>query len=106
VPIYLILTHRSAADLGERRGLSDLFSRPYADRLEQLAATTGGRVYYVRPAQDLTATYGEILAELRSQYVLGYYPQAAGGEAFRKLEVEVARRGLTARTLSGYFPGR
>ena len=52
----------------------------------------------------MAAVYAEILAELRSQYVLTYYPREGGGDAFREVKVDVKKSGLKARTISGYYP--
>ncbi len=43
--------------------------------------------------------------ELRSHYLLAYYPtrdQLAVESDWRPIEIEMRRRGLTARTLAGY----
>jgi Ca-activated chloride channel homolog len=104
VPVYLIVTHPQAA-----RGGGKLADRPTLDRLRRLGELSGGRVYFVTAEQDPAPLYREILAELRSQYVLSYYPPdpeaAAESEPWREVEVEVKRRGLVARTLSGFFGG-
>jgi len=105
VPVYLIVTHPQAA-----RGGGKIADRPTLDRLRRLGELSGGRVYFVTAEQDPAPLYREILAELRSQYVLSYYPPdpeeaAAESEPWREVEVEVKRRGLVARTLSGFFGG-
>ncbi len=103
VPVYLIVTHPQAA-----RGGGKLADRPTLDRLRRLGELSGGRVYFVTAEQDPAPLYREILAELRSQYVLSYYPpdpEEADSEPWREVEVEVKRRGLVARTLSGFFGG-
>ncbi|HXO21522.1 MAG TPA: VWA domain-containing protein, partial [Thermoanaerobaculia bacterium] len=102
IPLYLIVTDAQAA----RTGNVLYLGRSYAARLDRLASAAGGKIYFVRPDQDLAAVYREILAELRSQYVLSYYPKDPATDAWRKVKVEVAKKGLTARTLSGYYAGR
>ncbi|HEV7516332.1 MAG TPA: VWA domain-containing protein [Thermoanaerobaculia bacterium] len=98
IPVYLIFTNAAAAHEGR------LLGRLYTGRLERLTAAAGGKLYFVEPDQDLAAVYAEILAELRSQYVLTYYPREGGGDAFREVKVDVKRSGLKARTISGYYP--
>jgi Ca-activated chloride channel family protein len=98
IPVYLIFTNAAAAHEGR------LLGRLYTGRLERLAAAAGGKLYFVEPDQDLAVVYNEILAELRSQYVLTYYPREGGGDAFREIKVDVKRSGLKARTISGYYP--
>jgi Ca-activated chloride channel family protein len=95
-PIYLIVSNPRAAR-GEDEGF---FSASISERLGRLAESTGGRLFFVLPDQDLTGVYQEILSELRSQYVLTFYPQEAEGNVRRDVKVEVEGRGLTARTLS------
>jgi Ca-activated chloride channel family protein len=101
LPVYLIVTNtRAARNAGG--GLLSVFDS-YATKLERLAAATGGRAYFVLPDQDLGGVYQEILRELRSQYLLAYYPHDAAPEVWRKVDVELKKHGLRARTVSGYY---
>jgi hypothetical protein len=50
-------------------------------RLTELARATGGRLIESAGPDALQASYGEIVKLLRSSYLLGYYPSAAGGQA-------------------------
>jgi VWFA-related protein len=75
------------------------------NHLSELAEATGGRVFYVERADELSAVYGEIERELRSRYYLAYNSdrpedEAAGG--YRPVEVKVKRG--RARTMRGYYP--
>ncbi|MEM9554459.1 MAG: VWA domain-containing protein [Acidobacteriota bacterium] len=100
VPIYLILMREEPDD-----GLDlSLFSRSFTSRVDRLVDATGGRVYYAREYDDLTAVYEQIEQELRSQYLLAFYPD--GEETLRgrrDVEVDVLRDDLEARLLSGAF---
>jgi Ca-activated chloride channel homolog len=72
--------------------------------LEQMAEVTGGMVFAPRSSKDLSAIYGRILQELRSQYVLGYVSDDPTRDGkFRRLKVDVAGKGLRVRHRSGYF---
>ena len=74
-------------------------------KLESLAEATGGRALFVGDAAELAAVYEEIGRELRARYLLAYVSDAPGDDAaFRAVEVRVARRGLRARTVPGYYP--
>ena len=44
------------------------------DKLDEAVVRSGGRVAMIRGAAEMAPTFTEILAELREQYVLGYYP--------------------------------
>jgi Ca-activated chloride channel family protein len=72
-------------------------------RLASLAEATGGRSFVLSGVGELAATYRSIDEDLRSQYLLVYQSDGEG-EAFRAVEVAVARPGVTARTMRGYIP--
>lgn len=100
VPIYLILMKKKPK---ESAGLG-LLSRSFTSRARRLAEATGGRVFYAREYNDLGDVYDEIEEELRSQYLLTYYPKNTDGKGgWRDVDVDVQGRGLTPRTLTGYW---
>lgn len=73
--------------------------------LATLAASTGGRIFYPEGFDRLDAAFLDILHELRTQYLLGFYPRGVREQPrlFHKVKVEVhdpANR-VTART--GYY---
>lgn len=94
VPVYLIVTNNQSAS---QRSLGVL--RSYAEKLKDLAEATGGKAFFVAPDADLREAYGEILAELRSQYTVTFYPKEGVDAA--EVQVEVEGRGLTTRTVTG-----
>ncbi|MGI9054650.1 MAG: VWA domain-containing protein, partial [Pyrinomonadaceae bacterium] len=73
--------------------------------LEELAASTGGRVF--RPESTpggLTAAFEGIAEELRRQYNIGYYPQETGKAGERKqIRVRVDRPNLVIRARDSYI---
>ncbi len=102
IPIYLIVMNNEAART-QGKGFS---VRSRIARLDQLARTGGGRVFYVRTDQDLSPIFAQIGEELRSHYLLTYYPQRPVEEPeWRPISVELTRSDLTARTISGYGGG-
>lgn len=70
----------------------------------EMAEQTGGRVIAVRNNNDLDKAFDQISEELRSQYIVAYYPanQAANG-AYRKIKVETTQQGLKVLTREGYY---
>jgi VWFA-related protein len=69
-----------------------------------MAYQTGGRVISIRNDNDLDKAFDEISQELRSQYIVAYYPtdtSANGG--FRKVKVEMAEKDLKVLTRAGYY---
>lgn len=102
VPIYFIVMNNEAA----RTDGKDFRTRSFTSQLERLAETTGGTVRYVPTDSDLTAIYAEIERDLRSYYLVTYYPntpKSAGG--WREVDVQVAGKGFSVRTVPGYDPG-
>jgi len=88
----------------ESLGLS-LLTRSFSSRVDHLVEATGGRVFYAKEYPNLDLVYKEIEQELRSQYLLTYYPKENDKRAsWRKVDVEVRQPGLHPRTLSGYWP--
>jgi VWFA-related protein len=70
----------------------------------KIARETGGRVIEVHKAKDLDKAFQQLSEELRSQYVIGYYPtnKTADG-SFRKIKVETTTAGLKVLTREGYY---
>lgn len=74
-------------------------------KLQRLSEETGGRAYFVGVTGDLTKTFEEVEKELRSQYLLAYQSSnQSREEKFRAVEVKLAKPGLEAKTVRGYYP--
>ncbi len=73
-------------------------------KLSKLSQETGGTVFYIEQARDLQRVYDDIQEELRSQYILGFYPapDVKPGGKWREVNVQVTEG--KARTIRGYFP--
>jgi VWFA-related protein len=70
----------------------------------RMADDTGGRVIDVRNEKTLEVAFDQISEELRSQYVLGYYPTNPKRDgAFRKIQVTVDRQDLRVLARKGYY---
>jgi Ca-activated chloride channel homolog len=75
------------------------------DKLQRMAAETGGRSYFVESTAELDGVYQQIERELRSQYRISYQSSNnSPKDGFRAVRVEVAQKGMEARTISGYYP--
>jgi Ca-activated chloride channel homolog len=72
--------------------------------LERLARQTGGRLFKLPNEAALPRVLDEIVADLRSQYVLGFSPETAGAPGrLRKISVKVPGRGkVVVRHRVGY----
>ena len=72
--------------------------------LRQAIQESGGRIEFVDSLGGLEEAFAGILAELREQYVLGYYPSDANHDGnWRNVRVRVDRQNLDVRTREGYF---
>jgi Ca-activated chloride channel homolog len=73
--------------------------------LEFMAKGTGGRTFQPTIGADLDKAFTSIITELRTQYLLGYYPQNVplNKDRFHKLEVRVARPDLRVSARNGYY---
>lgn len=67
-----------------------------------LAANTGGRYLPVLGERSLWRACGEVLEELRHQYVLGFPTRGSGEVAYRELQVSVKRPNVDVLTRHGY----
>ena len=57
--------------------------------LIQITHDTGGKYYYATSIQQLDDAFRQISDELRTQYLLAYYPPKKAYEDFRRIKVEV-----------------
>ncbi len=73
--------------------------------LAQFAEYTGGRVFEPTASNRLDGIFTEILRDLRTQYMLGYYPANLPPDlpAFHPIRVVVSRPELKVSTRSGYY---
>jgi len=73
--------------------------------LTTLAAGTAGRVFAPTVGASLDAAFTDILRELRTQYLLAYYPKNLPytKDRFHRLEVRVGRPDLQVLARTGYY---
>jgi Ca-activated chloride channel family protein len=73
--------------------------------LTTLAAGTGGHVFTPSLGAQLDQAFDDILRELRTQYLIGFYPKDVPltKDRFHALKVTVAGRSLHVTTRSGYY---
>jgi Ca-activated chloride channel family protein len=74
-------------------------------KLSRIAEETGGRAFFPKAAGDLAGIYAAIEEELRSQYLIAYQSTTTRTDpGFRTVDLKVARPGLEAKTMRGYYP--
>jgi Ca-activated chloride channel homolog len=77
--------------------------------LIQISQDTGGKYYYASGVNELDRAFRQISEELRTQYLLAYYPNRKVADApFRRIRVEVAKKDADGkpyqvRHRAGYF---
>ncbi len=76
--------------------------------LIQMSEDTGGKYFYATSVPQLDEAFKKISDELRTQYLLAYYPSRRFADSdFRKIEVKVTsdpgRSNLTVRHRTGYY---
>jgi len=73
--------------------------------LEFMAQGTGGRIFMPAVGPDLDKAFNAIITELRTQYLLGYYPKNVplNKDRFHKLEVRVLQPDLRVSARNGYY---
>ncbi|MEE2775586.1 MAG: VWA domain-containing protein [Acidobacteriota bacterium] len=75
--------------------------------LQRAIRESGGRIEVVTDPAQLDEAFADILAELREQYVLGYYPTNRRRDGkWHKVDVAVPGDSAKARTRAGYFDRR
>ena len=79
--------------------------------LIQLSEDTGGKYYYASSLAQLDGAFRQISDELRTQYLLAYYPsQRFSNSEFRKIDVKItgepAATAFRVRHRTGYYSAR
>jgi VWFA-related protein len=82
------------------RGLQTL---PTFDYLETLVGDSGGTVSRALSFPEIIMAAKNIVAELQHEYVIGYSPSKALDGKYRRIKVELNRRGLYLRHRGGYL---
>jgi VWFA-related protein len=71
--------------------------------LETLATKSGGRLLRADTLTSLPDAFAKIAAELRTQYLLGYYPtNKETDDRYRRIKVTVSRKNVRVRSRPGY----
>jgi Ca-activated chloride channel family protein len=73
--------------------------------LIQFCSGTGGKMFYPAAPKALDEAFADILRDLRTQYLIGYYPRNVppSKERFHRVRVTVRREGYSVSARTGYF---
>lgn len=77
---------------------------PLRGSLERLAERTGGRLVLVDDMSELHAAFTDLVKDLKSQYTLGFDPDARA-KGWQSIEVKVRERRYSVRARQGYAAG-
>ncbi len=68
-----------------------------------LVGDSGGTVTRFLSMPEATSAARNLMSELQNQYVIGFTPRKALDGKYRKLKIEVNRKGLYVRHRGGYL---
>lgn len=73
--------------------------------LATLAASTGGRIFYPAGFDRLDQAFADVIRELRTQYLLGYYPHNVFEQSrrFHPVGVQVTDPSMKVTARTGYY---
>ena len=74
--------------------------------LARISSETGGRLFEVSKKQSVDQLYRQIEEELRSQYSLGYTPDAVAGIGYHKIHLTTKQKDLVVQAREGYYADR
>ncbi|HEX4164672.1 MAG TPA: VWA domain-containing protein [Bryobacteraceae bacterium] len=97
VVLYPIVVIPIAGDVGRNMGGEHA--------LATLASSTGGRIFYPQGFDRLNQAFADIIRELRTQYLLGFYPQEVREEPrrYHPVTVKVKNAALRVTARDGYY---
>lgn len=82
----------------------DMAYRTADDYLKKLAEKSGGTLLRADVLSSLPDAFSKIAAELRTQYLLGYYPaNKERDDQYRKIKVTTTRKDVVVRSRPGYL---
>jgi VWFA-related protein len=76
----------------------------YGDILPRYANATAGEFFPEMTRNAIETAYTRVVGEARNQYTLGYVARATPSEAYRQIEVTVARPDVKVFAKDGYYP--
>ena len=86
------------------KGMLDMAYLTADSYLKELAEKSGGRLLRADTLKSLPDAFQQIAAELRTQYMLGYYPiNKERDNRYRKIKVGSSRKDVAIRARPGYI---
>lgn len=76
----------------------------YSDIMPKYASATAGELFTEYSRVNIESIYSRAFADARNQYTLGYVTRATPSNAYRQVEVRVARPDVKVFAKDGYYP--
>lgn len=103
-PTTTTTTNRRRGPDDEITRMLDMAYSKADDYLNALAEKSGGRLLRADTLEYLPEAFAQIAAELRTQYLLGYYPlNKEHDERYRRIKVASTRKDVMIRARPGYL---
>jgi hypothetical protein len=74
----------------------------YNKFLRQVADETGGRLIQIDDISNMELEFASVLEEIKSRYLLTYYPTGVDEQGWHRLEVKLKNRKGDVRARRGY----
>jgi Ca-activated chloride channel family protein len=103
VPVYIFAVVSPLSDPNSELSLESATPVSEGSELGTLAEWTGGRLFVLSAPSQAPLTAGELLRELRHQYLIAFEP--GPGSGWQRLEIRTRRKNLVVRARSGYVAG-
>ena len=98
IPIYAF----GLREPGERKLTAISEEMANIDLLDELAETTGGKLFVGNRPEQLASAMNSMEKSLRAQYLLGFAPTGKGTVKYRRISLKLAGRVRSVRVRAGY----
>jgi len=104
VPVYVIAVVLPIDNPDENgRPARDEQAPALVGTIRELAAWTGGELFYASTPSDTSRVARQVVRELRQQYLIAFEPGAGAG--WHPIEIRTTKKNLTVRARGGYVAG-
>jgi VWFA-related protein len=105
-PVIIVNGKRQEPEAGPADEITESLNKLYGDAnkyVQSLCSLTGGVVFRAENFDETQSAFRAIAEELRKQYLIGYYlANDTRNGRYRKVKVEVSRKGVQVRARPGY----
>ena len=102
VPVYVIAVVLPI-DNPDENGRPQAETSASVGTIRELAAWTGGELFYASTPSDTSKVARQVVRELRQQYLIAFEPGTGAG--WHPIEIRTTRKNLTVRARGGYVAG-